>query len=167
EYRVQKGDPGHLSNFSVHDLALMGPGVSGNTNVSGSGYFFGYNSDVPYGGDTTGWHDALYNCLLPGWRQGLCITNTVFFTVRNCNFQSNIVHSILLAHADTTRLENNLYGFPVVPRGDDSAIYVTWDSSGFAGTGVLSVGGECGDSSCFARIDGSLFHQLGGNFERN
>lgn len=167
EYRVLNGDPKHLSNFTVHDLALMGPAVSGNTNVTGSGYFFGYDASVFYQGDTTGFHDAVYNCFLLGWRQGLCITNTVFFTARNCNFQFNILHSVVLVHADTTLLENNLYGFPVVRHGDDSAIYVGWDTSGAPGTGVLSIGGECGDSSCFASVGGGIFHQIGGNFERN
>jgi len=161
EFRVLNGDHRHLSNFTVHDLALMGPAVSGDTNVSGSGYFFGYDPSVPYGGDTTGFHDTVYNCFLLGWKQGLCLSNTVFFTVRNCNFQSNIVHSVLLQAADTTRLENNNYGFPVVPRGDDSAIYVA------GGQGVISMGGECGDSCCFARVEGGFFHQFGGNFERN
>src|SRR5438132_1417194 len=74
EFRVMHSDSRHLSNFAVHDLALMGPAISGNTNVTGSGYFFGYNSDLFYGGDTTGWHDTIYNCLLMGWKQGLCIT---------------------------------------------------------------------------------------------
>jgi len=168
EFRVGTDDHRHLANFTVHDLALMGPALSGNTNVSGSGYFFGFDANVPYGGDTTGWHDAIHDCLLMGWRQGLAITNTVFFSVRNCNFQGNIVHSILLAHADTTLLENNNYGFPVVNQGDDSAIYVAGDVSGGTGQGVLSLGGECGDSSCFARVNtGGNFHQIGGNFERN
>jgi hypothetical protein len=168
EFRVRQNDSRHLSNFSVHDLALMGPAISGNTNVSGSGYFFGYNSDVPYGGDTAGFHDTIYNCLLMGWKQGLCITNTVFFSVRNCNFRSNVRHSILLAHADTTLLENNNYGFPVVAQGDHSAIYVARDLSAATGQGVLSIGGECGDSSCFAYVEGGgNLHQIGGNFERN
>jgi len=168
EFRVGQGDLRHLSNFSVHDLALMGPALTGNTNVNGSGYFFGYDANIPYGGDTTGWHDSIYNCLLMGWKQGLCITNTVFFTVRNCNFHSNVRHSVVLAHADTTLLENNNYGFPVVAQGDESAIYVATDVSGGAGQGVLSIGGECGDSVCFARVEpGGNFHQIGGNFERN
>lgn len=167
EYRVKSGEHGHLSNFTVHDLALMGLAITGNTNVGGSGYFFGYDANVPYGGDTTGFHDTLYNCYLLGWKQGLCITNTVFFTVRNCNFQGNVAHSVVLVHADTTLLENNNYGFPVVSHGDHSAIYVTWDISGSAGQGVLSIGGECGDSSCFAYVEGGIFHQIGGNFERN
>src|SRR5207344_1389678 len=123
--------------------------------------------DVSYGGDTTGFHDTLRDCFLLGWKQGLCITNTVFFTVRNCNFQSNIVHSVVLVHADTTLLENNNYGFPVVHHGDHSAIYVTWDISGTTSAGILSIGGECGDSSCFAYVEGGIFHQIGGNFERN
>jgi hypothetical protein len=168
EFRVNNLDSRHLSNFTVHDLALMGPALSGNTNVSGSGYFFGYNPLIAYGGDTTGFHDSVYNCLLMGWKQGLCITNTVFFTVRNCNFESNIAHGILLAHADTTLLENNNYGFPVVYQGDQSAIDVAPDYSGDVGRGVLSIGGECGNSSCFAYVEGGGgFHQIGGNFERN
>jgi len=169
EYRMGTnfGTTRHLSNFTVHDLALTGPAVSGDTNVNGSGYFFGYDFNVPYGGDTTGWNDALYNCLLMGWKRGLCISNTVFFSVRNCNFQSNVVNSVLLAHADTTLLEDNNYGFPVVHLADQAAICVVGDSSGNGGAGVLSLGGECGDSSCFAYVDTGLFHQIGGNFERN
>jgi hypothetical protein len=162
EFRVGNNDHRHLANFTVHDLALMGPALSGNTNVSGSGYFFGFDANVPYAGDTTGWHDTIHDCLLMGWRQGLCITNTVFFTARNCNFFSNVRHSVLLSHADTTLLENNNYGFPVVAQGDESAIYVE------GGQGVLSIGGECGDSSSYACVaPGGDFHQIGGNFERN
>lgn len=167
EFRVVTNDPRHLSNFDVHDLAIMGPAVSGSTNVTGSGYFVGYSPDLPYAGDTVGFHDSIYNCWVGGWRQGLCITNTVFFTARNCNFQSNILHSVLLTHADTTRLENNNLGFPVVPNGDDSAIAVWGDKSGVAGVGVFSVGGESGNSACYASVRGGNFHQIAGNFERN
>ena len=167
EFRVLNGDIRHLANFSVHDLAILGPAISGSTNVSGSGYFFGYSPDVPYGGDTTGWNDSIYNCVIAGWRNGFCVTNTVEFTVRNCLFVSNILHCVYLAHADTTRLENNNYLAPVIPHGDLSAIAIERDISGANGTGVLNIGGEAGDSSCVVYSDGGIFTQIGGNFERN
>jgi hypothetical protein len=142
-------------------LAIVGPASAANLNVTGSGYFIGYDANVPYQGDTVGWQDSLYNCLIKGWKNGLCVSNTVFFTCRNCNFSANVTHSVLLQHADTTRLENNNYGFPIVLWGDQSAIFVS------GGTGVLNMGGECGNSVCFARVEAGHFHQIGGNFERN
>jgi|GEM_PF-6827727 len=166
EFRVETNDSRHINNFTVHDLALLGPAI-GNTNVSGAGYFFGYDGAVPYGGDTTGWHDSLLHCALTGWGRGVCLTNTVFFTIKDCYFKSNVNNCVFMAHCDTARLENNDFDSPTVSYGDKAAIQISPDISGGSGQGTLSLGNECGRSVCYVYNDGGKFVQVGGNFEDN
>jgi hypothetical protein len=172
EFRVQTNDPRHLSNFSLHDLAVIGPAVSGNTNVFGQGVFLGYDGGLPYGGDAAGWQDTVRDCWIGGWQKGLCVTNLVFLKVQDCDFSSNLVYCVYLTHCDTWISEQNLYGFSVGrisnPGIAQVGLAIERDISGISGQGGTSLRDEFGDYGTAVSVDGCNggVSIAGGNCER-
>lgn len=155
---------GPLSHFTIRKLGIFGPATgSYNTRITGAGLHFGGVDPIYVGSQNT-----IEDCSFFGFHTGLVLDHGVMYRVKDCLFRSNWWAGIRI-NADTVRLENN------------NIISFDGDTNGFAGlllaasgtaddlpgTGVLSIGGECGDYRYFVYNDSAIqFVQIGGNIER-